>query len=163
MEMQRDEWAEDERNNSWACPCSAGFCLSGSTARRVSTRLWVNSSRASCLVVAQKLLRKLTESLHRRSLPRCADFVAKVFWSRPATARAERDSYRSLVCGLGFPKDATAAKRDSISRHIYQSSERLLQQNLPQPDLPEEVEHGCPRCLSGFGVIAKPPEFGALR
>ena len=30
------------------------------------------------------------------------------------------------------------------------------------PDLPEEVEHRCPRRLSGFGVIAKPPEFGAL-
>jgi hypothetical protein len=34
--------------------------------------------------------------------------------------------------------------------------------DLPASHLSEEFEYGCPRCLSGFGVVSEPSEFGAL-
>src|ERR1700694_3968712 len=65
---------------------------------------------------------QLTET-RAQPLPcrRSADFVAKVFWRRPAWASAERDSCQGSTCELGFPEDATAPSRilsvvPSISR-----------------------------------------------
>jgi hypothetical protein len=34
--------------------------------------------------------------------------------------------------------------------------------SLPRSGLSEELQHGCPRRLGGFGVVAEPAEFGAL-
>jgi len=90
----------------------------------------------------QKLLRKQTESLRRQKLRPCADFVAKVLREAPKLRRSDRASNmipRSAVVRNGIPRIRPIGTRIlsvNAALDVRQDTDRLLQQNLPEPEVP---------------------------